>query len=328
MTKEKMDEPEKPFNEVWIVLLVIVALANDGLEVLFDLLAMTGIGLPGEAIMEPINIALGPFFTAVFWIKCGFGAPAIVQLIASLLEVVGLPTRTISVLGAIWVANHPSSKISQTAKLAAAVESGGASGELAEAEGVAEEAEEIGEVAEAGTAAGGAAEEAAAAESEAVQVEGASTEGGAEQPQAGEAEKEAGGGNEAEAERIEAQEERKEAVRPGGESAEGAEGKEEGKEEDISATEAEEDPEDFARRKLLEEAPDEQNQEEKEDENEEDGDDSDGSDEQQESNVVDIGTAKKEQKAKEVKQRQKQITKPGEITAKDDEDTLKMPKAA
>jgi len=174
-----MDEKEKPFDVVSIVLLLILAVANDAAEIIFDLLAFTGIGLVGEVVMEPVNLVMDAVFTTWFFIKCGFGGPSIMQLVDDLLELVGIPGRTICVLGGILIANNP--KLAQVAEVAgAAVVTGGAGAVAAETG----EAAEVGAVAAEGATA----------------AEGAATTGGATaevksaEGQVGETTKEVGGG--------------------------------------------------------------------------------------------------------------------------------------
>ena len=82
------------------------------------------IGLPGEAIMEPIDLAMDGIFTFWFFAKCGFGGPSILQLVDDLLELVGVPGRTICVVAGILIANNP--KLAKIAELAATAETGGA----------------------------------------------------------------------------------------------------------------------------------------------------------------------------------------------------------
>jgi hypothetical protein len=84
-----------------------------------------------------------------FFVKCGFGAPAIIQLVDDVLELVGIPGRTICVIAGILIANNP--KLAKLAEVAATIETGGASKEL---EG-AEEALKAGRAAEGITAAQG-----------------------------------------------------------------------------------------------------------------------------------------------------------------------------
>ena len=78
-----MDEKEKPFDIISIVILLTLALLNDGAEIFFDLLALwTGVGIVGEAIMEPANFCswtpLSSF--SVLLMKCGLGGtPTIMQ---------------------------------------------------------------------------------------------------------------------------------------------------------------------------------------------------------------------------------------------------------
>jgi hypothetical protein len=107
-----MDEEEKPFGIVTIIILIIVALINDVAEVCFDLLSASAVGLVGEAIMEPANAILDLFFTGVFVWKTGFGGGTITQYIDDILQLTFIPGRTISVAIGIWIANRPKSVIS------------------------------------------------------------------------------------------------------------------------------------------------------------------------------------------------------------------------
>jgi hypothetical protein len=175
-----MDDKDKPFDIVSIVILVMIGLANDAAEIVFDLLAATVAGLPGEAIMKPIDFIVDFILAGWFFFKLGFGGPFIIQAIGDLLEPVGLPTRTITVVWAIWTANHPKSIISKTTTAVATVEGGGAAGGEA-AEG-AEMAGEIGAGAEeAGVAEAG--EEVGASEETSVKEKmETEEEGGAEGP--------------------------------------------------------------------------------------------------------------------------------------------------
>jgi len=113
-----MDEQEKPFDTISIIVLLSLAVANDGAEIFFDVLASTMVGLPGESIMKPIDFAMDGIFTFWFFSKCGFGGPAIIQVADDLLELVGIPGRFICVAASIFMANHP--------KLAAVAEMAGA----------------------------------------------------------------------------------------------------------------------------------------------------------------------------------------------------------
>ena len=130
---------EKPFNEIWWVILILPAIVNDGLEIIFDLAALTGVGLAGEGIMEPLDAILDVFYEGVFVAKTGFGLPSFIELVACVLEAVFIPTRIISVVGCIYLANHPDSAASKTANVIGYA----AGGEL----GAIEEVGEVGEIA-------------------------------------------------------------------------------------------------------------------------------------------------------------------------------------
>jgi hypothetical protein len=131
-----MDE-EKPFPIELIVFLLVIALANDVAEIFFDLLDFTGVGLAGEAIMEPLDFILDFFFTGIFIWRVGFGGSTITQYIDDILEILFIPGRTISVGLGIWIANHPDSAVGKIATTAASLESGNIEGGINEAEGAA-----------------------------------------------------------------------------------------------------------------------------------------------------------------------------------------------
>jgi hypothetical protein len=132
-----MDEEPKPFPIEFIVILMIVAIANDIAEVCFDLLDFTGVGIAGEGIMEPVNFVLDLFFTGIFVWRLGFGGATITQYIDDLLEPLLIPGRAISVGLGMYIANHPQSAVGKVANQAASLENGGGVGEL---EGAAETA--------------------------------------------------------------------------------------------------------------------------------------------------------------------------------------------
>ena len=138
-----MDEQEKVFDTTSIVMLLTISVANDAAEIFFDLLAATGIGLPGEAIMEPINFLVDCIVTPWFFIKCGFGGPTIAQLLDDFLSFVGVPGRTLSVAFGIYVANNPQSFLGRIGALAATVETGGEAALVSEGAEAAQAGERI-----------------------------------------------------------------------------------------------------------------------------------------------------------------------------------------
>ncbi len=146
-----MDEQNKPFDTVSIVILVLISLANDAAEVFFSLLAATGIGLAGEAIMEPINFCVDCIVTPWFFMKCGFGGPTMAQLLDDVLSAIGIPGRTVCVVFGIYVANNPGSFFGRVGQVVATVETGGEAGLVSEGAGAlqvgekaAQEAENLG----------------------------------------------------------------------------------------------------------------------------------------------------------------------------------------
>jgi hypothetical protein len=166
-----MDEEEKPFPIEFIIILLIVAVANDVAEVFFDLLDFTGVGVAGEAIMEPANFVLDFFFTGIFWWKVGPGGGTITQYIGDILEPFLIPGRTISVGLGMWIANHPNSAIGKVAMTAAVgVATGG-----------------VGAVATEGLEAGAVAAEGAEAAATAAETTGVAAEGAGAVGEAGEA---------------------------------------------------------------------------------------------------------------------------------------------
>lgn len=279
-----MDEKEKPFDVVSIVILLILSLANDGLEIFFDLLAATVIGLPGEAIMEPIDLAMDGIVTFWFFAKCGFGGPSIIQLVDDLLELIGIPGRTICVVAGILIANNP--------KLAAVVEVAGAAALTGGAGAVAAEAGTTAEV-------GVAATEGAAAGAE------ATAEIGAVEGEAGGAVGEARGGQPSE-----------EGV-SGGEAEEGEEGRKERleEEEEKMEPEAERPPEEVEEEKLFEQTP--EGQRESEEEENEDEEDAGQNASQKPLSIDDL---RKLQHAKEVKERLEHPKAPQDVTTGNEEE--------
>jgi hypothetical protein len=161
-----MEEKPKPFDLTSIVVLVIIALLNDGLEIFFDLFAATGVGLAGEAIMEVIDFAVDGIVFVWFFMKTGGGAQSYTQVGAGFLESFGVPDRTIGVVIGILIANNPKAAkvaevvVEQALIQGAAIATGGGAEVLevgAVAEGAAATAETAGAVASAATAEGAAA---------------------------------------------------------------------------------------------------------------------------------------------------------------------------
>lgn len=138
---------------------MIVALANDAAEIFFDILALTGAGITGEGIMEPINAVLWLFFTAVFTWKAGFGSSTIVEFLVGILNFPFVPARTVSVGVGIWMANHPKAIVSEIAGELSVAEGGVEGLEGGAEKKLGGEAEKLGGQAAQGTAqAGGAGE--------------------------------------------------------------------------------------------------------------------------------------------------------------------------
>ena len=104
-----MEESAKKFNTVEIVLMVMIALANDAVTITADF----GLLIP---VVGELLYGLAWLFDAFVWallmfwyiMKLGtFGGPALVQTIAGIAEFIGLPGRTLGVILGIWLANHP-----------------------------------------------------------------------------------------------------------------------------------------------------------------------------------------------------------------------------
>ncbi|MBI4087657.1 MAG: hypothetical protein HY434_02395 [Candidatus Liptonbacteria bacterium] len=104
-----MEEGGKKFNTVEIVLMIMIALANDALTIIADI----GLAIPviGEILYGFAWLVDGFVWALLmFWyvIKLGvFGGPALVQTISGIASFVGIPGRTIGVLLGIWLVNHP-----------------------------------------------------------------------------------------------------------------------------------------------------------------------------------------------------------------------------
>jgi hypothetical protein len=136
-----MDEEEKPFPIEYFVIFLLIALANDIAQVFFILLDFTGVGIAGEAIMEPINAVLDFFFIGVFyWRTKSFGGSTTTQYIGGGAQLILIPGRIASVWGGMWLANNQDSVLGKIATTAASLESGNAAGAASKAEGVAETA--------------------------------------------------------------------------------------------------------------------------------------------------------------------------------------------
>jgi hypothetical protein len=123
-----MDEQKKPFDIVSIVILILLALANDGAEIFCDLIDFTGVGLASEGIMKPVDFIMDGIFGSWFFVRCGFGAPFVIQLVDCFLELFGIPGRTICTIVGIVIANNP--KLEKLAETAALFASSGATGKL------------------------------------------------------------------------------------------------------------------------------------------------------------------------------------------------------
>jgi hypothetical protein len=118
-----MSEQEKPFGVVSIVFLLMIGVANDLMEIMFDLFAATVVGLSGQAIMEPINVLVDGIVTTWFVVALrSFGGVTILQLVDDVAELFGVPGRTLCIGLGIWIANHPQSKVGQLAKWATTAE--------------------------------------------------------------------------------------------------------------------------------------------------------------------------------------------------------------
>ena len=154
-----MEENDKKFSTVEIVLMMMLALMNDALMVTADL----GLAIPiiGEVLYGVAWLVdAGVWALLMFWyiMKLGtFGGPALVQTVAGIAEFIGIPSRTIGVIIGTWLANHP--KAAAVATIATG-QIGGAEKAIGEEAVTAERAAEAG-IKEAGAAAKG---EAAAAQ--------------------------------------------------------------------------------------------------------------------------------------------------------------------
>ena len=100
---------EKKFDTIEIVFLVMIALFNDAVTICSDL----GLAIPilGEVLFG-FSWLLDGFVWALimFWyiMKLGvFGAPALTQVVAGVVDFTGIPSRTIGVVIGIFLANHP-----------------------------------------------------------------------------------------------------------------------------------------------------------------------------------------------------------------------------
>jgi len=124
------EEIEKPFPIEYFAIFFIIAAANDIARVFFLFLDFTGVGIDGEAIMEPINLVLDFFFIGVFrWRTKSFGGSTMTQYGGSIFEFFG-PVRMFSVGAGMYLANNPNSIFGKIATTAASLETGNVAGEI------------------------------------------------------------------------------------------------------------------------------------------------------------------------------------------------------
>lgn len=124
-------EDEKKFNQVEIIILVMLAMANDLLLVFAVMVfAIPVVGQVLGAGMEVINLGLWAVITGWFIFKTkSFGKSGVLQIAGGIAEFFGIPGRTATVIAGILIENNP--KLSKVAGLAtgaaAAVATDGAS---------------------------------------------------------------------------------------------------------------------------------------------------------------------------------------------------------
>jgi hypothetical protein len=104
-----MNDEQKKFDMVEIVLLMMLALINDGLVIFADLgLAIPVVGLVLAGMAEAINVVIWGIILFWFIMKLGFsGRVGIFQIAGGIAEFFGIPGRSATVAIGIYIANHP-----------------------------------------------------------------------------------------------------------------------------------------------------------------------------------------------------------------------------
>lgn len=116
-----MEEDEKKFDLVEIVLLIIISLFNDLMLVGVDLaVAVPVVGQVLGGGMELMNALIWGLILFWFIMKMGFAAEiGLIQIAGGVAEFFGIPGRTATVGIGIWLANHP--KAAKVAEVVAGV---------------------------------------------------------------------------------------------------------------------------------------------------------------------------------------------------------------
>ena len=115
---EEQKEEQKKFGLAEIIILLILAVTNDILTVLADLVFL--IPIVGQAIfaaMGGVNIVIWAIILFWFIMKAGFkGGSGMLQVAGGVAQFIGMPARTIVVALGIFFVNHP--KVAAKAQLA------------------------------------------------------------------------------------------------------------------------------------------------------------------------------------------------------------------
>jgi hypothetical protein len=112
-------EEQKKFELPEIIILLMLAIANDVLSIFVDFVFL--IPIIGQVIgisMEGVNVFIWAIILFLFIMKAGFrGGSSILQIAGGIAQFFGIPARTIVVAFGIYFVNHP--KVAAVAELAA-----------------------------------------------------------------------------------------------------------------------------------------------------------------------------------------------------------------
>jgi hypothetical protein len=125
---DESQKQEKPFDTVSIVLMLMLAIADDATTIVADLsLAIPIVGVVALGLSKMTEFVVWAILQSWFVLKLhSFGKPGIANLVGGLLSGAGIPATTITTIVAIYMANHP--KLAAIADVASGKGVGGVTG--------------------------------------------------------------------------------------------------------------------------------------------------------------------------------------------------------
>lgn len=104
-----MNDDQKKFDTVEIVLLMMLAIGNDAVMVLADMgVAIPVVGVAFAGMIEVVNVVMWGIILLWFIMKLGFaGQIGLFQVAGGIAEFFGIPGRSATVAIGIFMANHP-----------------------------------------------------------------------------------------------------------------------------------------------------------------------------------------------------------------------------